>query len=201
MNKNIKALLIILLIGIIVAGIMWGIAVKVCKGNKNKQIVEYDLDKIYSSEAASGYTDIRNLREDYDMDYNIGEAQKDRCLVVGAMVHNEDVYIEFNEKYKRKETAFIRVVQHTSNGETYIIDVFYDSVADKTYVVTDRTRDSSIEDNERKNIKLDKYEHIGIWQNEKYERYWAVYNGELPTYGDGAGKISSGNLYLILRIG
>ena len=103
------------------------------------------------------------------MDYNIGEAQKDRCLVVGAMVHNEDAYIEFNDKYKKKETAFIRVVQHTANGETYIIDVFYDSVADKTYVVTDRTRDTSIEENERKDIKLDKYEHIGIWQNEKYE--------------------------------
>ena len=179
---------------------MWGIAVKVCKGNKNKQIVEYDLDKIYSSKAASGYTDIRDLREDYDMDYNYGEAQKDGCLVVGAMVHNEDTLTSFIADYTNKETAFIRIVQRNAKSEVYIIDLFYDSNADVIYCITDKTRDSSIQDEEQKKIKLEKFEHMAEYAVYKNNEYWVLYNGDSLDYENIESKVESGDLYFVSRM-
>ena len=206
MNKTIKIFIIILLISVTIAGCIYGIAVLLNKDKEDDSdpavIKDYDLDAIYSDELTSKYKDIRDLPEEYDNEYNIGEAQKDGCLVVGAMVHNEDALSIFIDKYNRKESAFIRVVQRNAKSEVYIIDLFYDSKADVIYCVTDRTREKNA-DESNKEIKLEKYEHMDKYLFYNDHAYWAVYNGEHP--GDNKTekikeKIDDGSLYIVSQI-
>lgn len=197
MSKNFKVIIVIVLLSLVIAGGIWFIASKEWK-NENTVVdqVEYDLDKIYDSKICEGYEDIREI----DKEYNKELAQKDNCLVIGAMVHNENVMIDFIEKYNNKESAFIRIAQNNNkNGELYLIDLFYDSVSDKVYCVTDTTRDSSKEENKRV-IELKKYEHMENWKY-KDGTYWIVYNGELPSESNSEEMINQGNLYIISRIG
>lgn len=196
MSKNIKVIIVIVLLSLVIAGGIWFIASKEWKNeNTVENQVEYDLDKIYGSKICEGYKDIREI----DKEYNKELAQKDNCLVIGAMVHNENVMIDFIEKYNNKESAFIRIAQNNKNGELYLIDLFYDSVSDKVYCVTDTTRDSSKEENKRV-IELKKYEHMENWKY-KDGTYWIVYNGELPSESNSEEMINQGNLYIISRIG
>ncbi len=197
MSKNIKVIIVIVLLSLVIAGGIWFIASKEWKNeNTVENQVEYDLDKIYDSKICEGYEDIREI----DKEYNKELAQKDNCLVIGAMVHNENVMIDFIEKYNNKESAFIRIAQNNNkNGELYLIDLFYDSVSDKVYCVTDTTRDSSKEENKRV-IELKKYEHMENWKY-KDGTYWIVYNGELPSESNSEEMINQGNLYIISRIG
>lgn len=196
MSKNIKVIIVIVLLSLVIAGGIWFIASKEWKNeNTVEDQVEYDLDKIYDSKICEGYEDIRKI----DKEYNKELAQKDNCLVIGAMVHNENVMIDFIEKYNNKESAFIRIAQNNKNGELYLIDLFYDSVSDKVYCVTDTTRDSSKEENKRV-IELKKYEHMENWKY-KDGTYWIVYNGELPSESNSEEMINQGNLYIISRIG
>ena len=196
MSKNIKVIIVIVLLSLVIAGGIWFIASKEWKNeNTVEDQVEYDLDKIYDSKICEGYEDIREI----DKEYNKELAQKDNCLVIGAMVHNENVMIDFIEKYNNKESAFIRIAQNNKNGELYLIDLFYDSVSDKVYCVTDTTRDSSKEENKRV-IELKKYEHMENWKY-KDGTYWIVYNGELPSESNSEEMINQGNLYIISRIG
>ena len=196
MSKNIKVIIVIVLLSLVIAGGIWFIASKEWKNeNTVENQVEYDLDKIYDSKICEGYKDIREI----DKEYNKELAQKDNCLVIGAMVHNENVMIDFIEKYNNKESAFIRIAQNNKNGELYLIDLFYDSVSDKVYCVTDTTRDSSKEENKRV-IELKKYEHMENWKY-KDGTYWIVYNGELPSESNSEEMINQGNLYIISIIG
>lgn len=206
MNKTIKIFIIILLISVTIAGCIYGIAVLLNKDKEDDSdsavIKDYDLDAIYSDELTSKYKDIRDLPEEYDNEYNIGEAQKDGCLVLGAMVHNEDALSIFIDKYNRKESAFIRVVQRNERSEVYITDLLYDSKADVIYCVTDKTRDSGINTNQRK-IKLEKYEHMDKYLFYNDHEYWVLYNGEHP--GDNKTekikeKIDAGSLYIVSQI-
>lgn len=63
-----------------------------------------NLNDFYNTELTKN-RDIRNLSEEYIS----FDAQKDNCFVIGAMVHNDNLYSEFMENYKNKRTAFIRV--------------------------------------------------------------------------------------------
>ena len=207
MNKTIKIFIIILLIGIIIAGCMWGVAALIHNkeisniSDDNKvHMEEYDLDKIYSSKITSEFKDIRDLPKDYDSDYNRGEAQKDKCLVLGAMVHNEHALIIFMESYSKKEAAFIRIVQRNAQNEVDIIDLFYDDKADVIYCVTDKTRECNIDENQKK-IKLEKFEHMDEHLSYNGHEYWVLYNGEHP--GDDMTikeKIKDRSLYTVFQM-
>ena len=95
------------------------------------------IDDIYKTKVAEGYKNIKELPEDYSKE----QAQQDNCFVIGAMVHNDNLYSEFMNKYNKKENAFIRVVQSTAEGDIFIIDVLYEAKNNKIHLVKDDTRD------------------------------------------------------------
>lgn len=153
-----------------------------------------DLDKFYSNKATKEYKDIRELGEDY----NTEQAQLDNCFIIGAMVHNDYLYTEFMDKYKNKETAFIRVAQNTVEGNLCLIDILYDSENNKIYLVTDNTRDG-FSTNEDRTIKIREYEQTGEW---KYagNLYWIAYNGEIEESSSEEYSFNSEQLYIIATI-
>ncbi len=131
-----------------------------------------NIDEFYNK-LLTKEKDIRKLGEEYSSE----EAQKDNCFIIGAMVHNDNLYGEFMDKYKKKEDAFIRVVQTTVEGDVVITDILYDSKNDSISIVTDSTRDKFASEEDRI-IKLFKYEKIADYKY-KDHHYWLAYNGEL----------------------
>lgn len=148
-----------------------------------------DLDRFYSSYITRDYKDIREL----DEDYNKEQAGVDNCFVIGAMVHNENLYSDFMENYKNKNDAFIRVAQNTVEGDLILDDIMYDKNKDKIYIVTDSTRDKFSTENDRI-IQLREYEAITEYEY-KDHLYWVAYNGELNDT-----TFESENIFVITTI-
>ncbi len=153
-----------------------------------------DINDFYNHSITSNYKPIRTLPENYSKE----QAQKDNCFIIGAMVHNDNLYSEFMDKYTRKENAFIRVVQSTVEGDIIIIDVLYEAINNKIHLVKDYTRDK-FSTQEDRIIKYKTYEKTGIW-NYQNAQYWVVYNGELPDGTKAEYSINSDELFIITTI-
>lgn len=186
---------------LLIVGIIGGITVGLNSKSTEKDIGKIEtinktetinnIDDFYNCEITKDYIDIRNLDKNYDK----SQAQKDNCFVLGVMVHNEDRHIEFTNNYNEKKSAFIRVAQTTTEGDLFLIDILYNATQDKIYIVKDDTRDefSALED---RTIKFKTYEKTGIW-NYQNEKYWVVYNGELPDGTTAEYSIDPDNLFII----
>lgn len=134
-----------------------------------------DLDEFYDTKLTTGYVNIKQIKEDY----TIEEAINDKCFVVNhAKVYNENLYEEFMNKYNNKESAYIRLVQPTTEGDLVIYDIKYDKDNDKIILVTDSTRDKFAADNDRI-ISLHEYEKIGTYRYNNGNLFWVVYNGDI----------------------
>lgn len=153
-----------------------------------------DINDFYIHTITSDYKDIRTLPADYSKD----QAQKDNCFIIGAMVHNDNLYSDFMDKYSKKENAFIRVVQSTVEGDIFIIDVLYEARNDKIHLVKDDTRDKFTAQEDR-TIKYKTYEKTGIWNYQNLQ-YWVAYNGELPDGTKAEYSINSDELFIIATI-
>ena len=153
-----------------------------------------DINDFYNHSITENYTDIRTLPQNY----SIEQAQKDNCFVIGAMVHNDNLYNDFMNKYNQKENAFIRVVQSTAEGDIYIIDVLYEARNNKIHLVKDDTRDR-LSAQEDRTIKYKTYEKTGVW-NYQNSQYWVAYNGELPDENTAENLINSGDLFIIATV-
>lgn len=153
-----------------------------------------DINDFYNHSITDNYEDIRTLPKNYSKE----QAQKDNCFIIGAMVNNDSLYDEFMDKYDKKENAFIRVVQTTTEGDTFIIDVLYEALNNKIHLVKDDTRDefSSQED---RTIKYKTYEKTGVWNYQNLQ-YWVAYNGELPEGTNTEYSINSDELFIIAII-
>lgn len=133
------------------------------------------LDEFYDTKLTTGYVNIKQIKEDY----TIEEAINDKCFVVNhAKVYNENLYEEFMNKYNNKESAYIRLVQPTTEGDLVIYDIKYDRDNDKIILVTDSTRDKFAADNDRI-ISLHEYEKIGTYRYNNGNLFWVVYNGDI----------------------
>ncbi len=117
--------------------------------------------------------DIRNLGKNYSS----FDAQKDNCFVIGAMVHNDNLYHEFMQNYKKQKSAFIRVAQNTVEGDLILQDILYDERVNQLYLVIDNTRDKFSAEEDR-NIELKQFENIAEYSSENH-LYWVMYNGEI----------------------
>lgn len=158
---------------------------------KNKDI--NTLNDFYNTKLTIN-KDIRQLGQEY----SVFDAQKDNCFVVGAMVHNDNLYSEFMDKYNKKEDAFIRVVQSTVEGDIFIIDVLYEAKNNKVHLVKDDTRDK-FSTKEDRTIKYKTYEKTGVW-NYNNRQYWVAYNGELSNDTKAESSINSDDLFIITTI-
>ncbi|MBQ6733414.1 MAG: DUF4362 domain-containing protein [Lachnospiraceae bacterium] len=147
------------------------------------------LDRIYQKKVTKDYQDIRKLADDYNSD----RAQTDGCFVVGAMVHNDYTYSEFVSRYERKEDAFIRVAQSTTEGDLILTDVMYDSEHDLVYVITDSTRDQFSAESDRV-ISVREFDAIAEYTY-LGSSFWTAYNGELNDE-----TFESEDAYAIVRI-
>lgn len=133
------------------------------------------LDEFYDTKLTTGYVNIKQIKEVY----TIEEAINDKCFVVNhAKVYNENLYEEFMNKYNNKESAYIRLVQPTTEGDLVIYDIKYDKDNDKIILVTDSTRDKFAADNDRI-ISLHEYEKIGTYRYNNGNLFWVVYNGDI----------------------
>ena len=133
------------------------------------------LDEFYDTKLTTGYLNIKQIKEDY----TIEEAINDKCFVVShAKVYNENLYEDFMNKYSSKESAYIRLVQPTTEGDLVIYDVKYDKDSDKIILVTDSTRDKFAANNDRI-ISLHEYEKIGTYRYNNGNLFWVVYNGDI----------------------
>lgn len=153
-----------------------------------------DINDFYNHSITSNYKDIRNLPKNYSKE----QAQNDNCFIIGAMVHNDNLYNEFMDKYNKKENAFIRVVQSTVEGDIFIIDVLYEARNNKIHLVKDDTRDKFSAQEDR-TIKYKTYEKTGVW-NYVNSQYWVAYNGELPNDTKAEYSINSNDLFIIATI-
>ncbi len=162
---------------------------------ENNYTIEFggmsNIDDFYNHSITSQYKDIRMLEENY----TTKQAQKDNCFVIGAMIHNDNLYSKFMDKYNKKEDAFIRVVQSTIEGDIFIIDILYEAKTNKVHIVKDDKRDKFSAKEER-TIKYKVYEKIGVW-NYKDFKYWVAYNEELPKSLE---SDNSDNLFIIATI-
>lgn len=152
-----------------------------------------DINDLYNHSVTDNYEDIRTLPQNYSKE----QAQKDNCFIIDAMVHNDNLYSEFMDKYNKKETTFIRVVQSTVEGDIFIIDVLYDANNNKIHLVKDNTRDEFSAQEDR-TIKYKTYEKTGVW-NYQNSQYWVAYNGELPD-GTAEYSLNSDELFIIATI-
>ena len=164
--KNLKKVLLIGMIMFIIVAIV----IVVLTINKNKKS---EVDIFYNDEIANEYEDIRNLSRDY----NIYDAQRDKCFVVGAMVHNEYLYGEFFENYKKRNDSFIRIARNTEKNDLVLFDIMYKNDTKDFKLVTDYTRDTSKNEEDRV-IKLNKYKNISEFKYKEYT-YLVLYNGIL----------------------
>lgn len=146
------------------------------------------LDDFYNTELTKD-NDIRNLSQEY----NSFDAQKDNCFVIGAMVHNDNLYSEFMENYKNKINSFIRVAQNTVEGDLILYDILYYKKMDKLYLVTDNTRDEFSKQEDR-NIKLREFKNISEY-NFKNHLYWILYNEEVTD-----DNFNTDNVFIITTI-
>lgn len=153
-----------------------------------------NISDFYNHSITNNYKDIKTLPQNYSKE----EAQKDNCFVIGAMVHNDNLYSEFMDKYSKKENAFIRVVQSTVEGDIFIIDVLYEARNNKIHLVKDNTRDKFSAQEDR-TIKYKTYEKTGVWKYQNSE-YWVAYNGELPDGNTAEYSINSDELFIIATI-
>lgn len=167
-------------------------------GLEDSYRVEYkgisDINDFYNHSITSKYKDLRTLPENYSKE----QAQKDNCFVIGAMVHNDNLYSEFMDKYNNKEDAFIRVVQSTVEGDSFIIDILYEARNNKIHLVKDNSRDKFSAQEDR-TITYKTYEKTGLW-NYQISQYWVVYNGELPDDTKAEYSINSNDLFIIAII-
>ena len=152
------------------------------------------ISDFYTHSITNDYEDIRSLPESYSKE----QAQNDNCFIIGAMVHNDNLYSEFMNKYNKKENAFIRVVQFTVEGDIFIIDVLYEARNNKIHLVKDDTRDKFSAQEDR-TIKYKTYEKTGVWKYQNSE-YWVAYNGELPDGNTAEYSINSDELFIIATI-
>ena len=152
-----------------------------------------DIDLFYANEVTADYTDIRALDEKYSAD----QALMDNCFVVGAMVHNENLYYEFMEKSKDNEDAFVRVVQTTTEGDAIIYDVLYVGGTDKNdeevQIVVDTTRDKFAGEDNR-DITLTHYDGTMEYEEDGH-KYWVAYNGNPDNV-----KLDDGKTFVIVVI-
>lgn len=167
-------------------------------GLEDSYRIEYegiaDINDFYNHSITSKYKDLRILPENYSKE----QAQKDNCFIIGAMVHNDNLYSEFIDKYNKKENAFIRVVQSTVEGDIFIIDVLYEAGNNKIHLVKDDTRDE-LSAQEDRSIKYKTYEKTGVWNYQNLQ-YWVVYNGELPDVTKAEYSINPDDLFIIATI-
>ena len=152
------------------------------------------INDVYIHSITDDYKDIRTLPENYSKE----QAQKDNCFIIGAMVHNDNLYSEFMNKYNKKENAFIRVVQSTVEGDIFIIDIVYEAINNKIHIVKDNTRDEFSAQEDR-TIKYKTYEKTGVW-NYQNSQYWVAYNGQLPDGTKAQYSINSDDLFIIATI-
>ena len=152
------------------------------------------MNEFYNHSIKGEYKYLRILPENYSKE----QSQRDNCFVIGAMVHNDNLYSEFMDKYKNKEDAFIRVVQSTVEGDIFIIDVLYETRNNKIHLVKDNTRDNFSAQEDR-TIKYKTYEKTGVW-NYAGSQYWVAYNGELPDGTYAEYTINSDDLFIIATI-
>ncbi|MBQ9045284.1 MAG: DUF4362 domain-containing protein [Oscillospiraceae bacterium] len=131
-----------------------------------------EMDLFYQNPLTAPYGDIRRL----DADYSAEQAQADRCFVIGAMVHSDDLFTAFMTDYENGEDAFIRVVQTTTEGDPILTDVLYDSAADEVLLVRDATRDAFAAEEDRV-ITLEHYD--GVTEYGSGHLYWIAYRGAL----------------------
>ena len=131
-----------------------------------------NLNDFYNTELTKN-RDIRNLSKEYTS----FDAQKDNCFVIGAMVHNDNLYSEFMENYKNKKTAFIRVAQNTVEGDLILTDILYYEKSDKLYIVTDNTRDKFSAETDRI-IELKEFNYTSEYKNNNH-LYWVLYNEDI----------------------
>lgn len=161
-----RTILIILMIIIMVIVVLEAVTIL----NKN---TKSELDIFYDDEITNEYEDIRNLSKEY----NVYNAQVDKCFVVGAMVHNEYIYGEFLEDYKKERDSFLRIVCNTKNNDLIIFDIMYKNNTKEFKLVSDYTRDTSKKEEDRI-IKLSKYKNISEYEYKGYT-YLVLYNGIL----------------------
>lgn len=140
--------------------------------NKENNSSISNLNDFYNTELTKN-RDIRNLSKEYTS----FDAQKDNCFVIGAMVHNDNLYSEFMENYKNKKTAFIRVAQNTVEGDLILTDILYYEKSDKLYIVTDNTRDKFSAETDRI-IELKEFNYISEYKNNNH-LYWVLYNEDI----------------------
>ena len=140
--------------------------------NKENSSNISNLNDFYNTELTKN-RDIRNLSKEYTS----FDAQKDNCFVIGAMVHNDNLYSEFMENYKNKKTAFIRVAQNTVEGDLILTDILYYEKSDKLYIVTDNTRDKFSAETDRI-IELKEFNYISEYKNNNH-LYWVLYNEDI----------------------
>lgn len=140
--------------------------------NKENSSNISNLNDFYNTELTKN-RDIRNLSKEYTS----FDAQKDNCFVIGAMVHNDNLYSEFMENYKNKKTAFIRVAQNTVEGDLILTDILYYEKSDKVYIVTDNTRDKFSAETDRI-IELKEFNYTSEYKNNNH-LYWVLYNEDI----------------------
>lgn len=131
-----------------------------------------NLDDFYNTEPAQNH-DIRELPGAYSS----FDAQQDHCFVIGAMVYNEDLYVDIMDHHEEKTDSFLRVVQNTVEGDAVLYDILYYEKTDKLYLVTDRTRDRFAAEADRK-IELREFDNTLEYEYENH-LYWILYRGEV----------------------
>ena len=192
MNKKIIIGIAIALIIVVIVGIVYGISkggnkpVETLGNNEDGAENISNLDEFYSLSLTKD-KDIRNLPEGYAS----SEAQKDNCFVVGAMVHNDNLYTEFMNDYKNKKTAFIRVAQNTIEGDLVLYDILYYDKTDKLYLVHDSTRD---EYTSEPIIYLEEYKNTSTYETNN-RLYWVLYNEPITEE-----NFSTDNVFVITTI-
>lgn len=147
--------------------------------------LEENVNEIKETKNASSTNFMKNKYvelEELPKDYNIEKAIEDGCFVdVHGKKYHMELYEEFMKHYQKKESAFLRFVAVTVEGDLIIYDIVYDNQNDKVIIKADATRDkfSSIED---QIISQKEYEKVGTYQ-ENYEGedyvFWVAYSGEL----------------------
>lgn len=156
--------------------------------NKENSSNISNLNDFYNTELTKN-RDIRNLSKEYTS----FDAQKDNCFVIGAMVHNDNLYSEFMENYKNKKTAFIRVAQNTVEGDLILTDILYYEKSDKLYIVTDNTRDKFSAETDRI-IELKEFNYTSEYKNNNH-LYWVLYNEDITEE-----NFKTDNVFVIITI-
>ncbi len=117
--------------------------------------------------------------------YNIEEAIQDKCYARDINgTYNYDIFEEFIKKYNNKESAHLRMIKYTTEGNPIIYDIKYDVENDKIVILYDNTRDFY----GTKEIEIYSYERIDEYNNS----YWVACNGELTKE-----TVNSSNCFVI----